>query len=153
MTLIAQRLTADLISISQANRANQITREEAEYLIQDRYQVAMMLMSPTEALCPFALLETRRQCESFLAVSGRGWARSVPVAVLAQETHLMSVYGNRSRLCVEAGRCQHDYYGKTAEFRIKQSFHLFPSITSVATDLANSQNRSLGFAFVVTRQR
>jgi hypothetical protein len=42
MTLIAQRLSADLISISQANRANEITRDEAEYLIQERYQVAMM---------------------------------------------------------------------------------------------------------------
>jgi hypothetical protein len=42
MTLIAQRLSAELISISQANRANQITRVEAEYLIEDRYRVAMM---------------------------------------------------------------------------------------------------------------
>ena len=42
MTLIAQRLSAELLSISQANRANQITRDEAEYLILDRYQVAMM---------------------------------------------------------------------------------------------------------------
>jgi hypothetical protein len=50
MTLIAQRLNADLISISQANRANQITREEAEYLIQDRYQVAMMQHDVLSAL-------------------------------------------------------------------------------------------------------
>jgi hypothetical protein len=42
MILITQRLSADLISISQANRANQITRDEAEYLIHERYQVAMM---------------------------------------------------------------------------------------------------------------
>ena len=42
MTLIAQRLSAELTSISQANRANEITREEAEYLIQDRYQIAIM---------------------------------------------------------------------------------------------------------------
>jgi hypothetical protein len=42
MTLISQRLSTELISISQANRANQITRDEAEYLIQERYQVAMM---------------------------------------------------------------------------------------------------------------
>jgi hypothetical protein len=42
MSSIAQRLSADLISISQAHRANQITRDEAEYLIQERYQVAMM---------------------------------------------------------------------------------------------------------------
>lgn len=31
MTLIAQRLDSDLIGISQANRANQMTREEAEF--------------------------------------------------------------------------------------------------------------------------
>src|SRR5258708_1683693 len=42
MTLIAQRLSADLIGISQANMAHQITRDEAEYLILERYQVAMM---------------------------------------------------------------------------------------------------------------
>lgn len=42
MTLIAQRLSAELISISQANGANQITRDEAEHLIQNRYRVAMM---------------------------------------------------------------------------------------------------------------
>jgi hypothetical protein len=42
MNSIAQRLAADLISISQAHRANQITYDEAEYLIQERYQVAMM---------------------------------------------------------------------------------------------------------------
>jgi len=42
MTMIADKLTADLISISQASRANQITRDQAEYLIQDRYQVSMM---------------------------------------------------------------------------------------------------------------
>jgi hypothetical protein len=42
MTLIAQSLSAELIRIAQANRTNQITRAEAEYLIQQRYQVAMM---------------------------------------------------------------------------------------------------------------
>ena len=50
MTLITQRLSADLISISQANRANQITRDEAEYLIQERYQVAMMQHEVLSAL-------------------------------------------------------------------------------------------------------
>ena len=48
--LIAQRLSAELSSISQANRANQITRDEAEYLIQDRYQVAMMQREVLSAL-------------------------------------------------------------------------------------------------------
>ena len=50
MTLIAQRLSAELSSISQANRANQITRDEADYLIQDRYQVAMMQREVLSAL-------------------------------------------------------------------------------------------------------
>jgi hypothetical protein len=50
MTMIAQRLSADLTGISQANRANQITRDEAEYLIQERYQVAMMQHEVLSAL-------------------------------------------------------------------------------------------------------
>jgi hypothetical protein len=49
-TLIAQRLVAELTSILQANRANQITGDEAEYLIQDRYQVAMMQREVLSAL-------------------------------------------------------------------------------------------------------
>jgi hypothetical protein len=50
MTLVSQRLSTELISISQANRANQITRDEAEYLIQERYQVAMMQHEVLNAL-------------------------------------------------------------------------------------------------------
>jgi hypothetical protein len=50
MALITQRLSTDLISISQADRANQITRDEAEYLIQERYQVAMMQHEVLSAL-------------------------------------------------------------------------------------------------------
>ena len=42
MNFIAQSLSAELIRIAQGNRTNQITRAEAEYLIQERYQVAMM---------------------------------------------------------------------------------------------------------------
>ena len=50
MTLIAQRLSAELISISQADMAHQITRDEAEYLILERYQVAMMQHEVLSAL-------------------------------------------------------------------------------------------------------
>jgi len=42
MNFIAQSLSAELIRIAQANQINQIARAEAEYLIQQRYQVAMM---------------------------------------------------------------------------------------------------------------
>src|ERR1700704_3147751 len=50
MTLIAQRLSAELIAISQANMAHQIAREEAEYLILERYRVAMMQHEVLSAL-------------------------------------------------------------------------------------------------------
>src|SRR5215471_16361414 len=50
MAMIAQRLSADLTSISQAHRTNQITRDQAEYLIQNRYQVAMMQHDVLSAL-------------------------------------------------------------------------------------------------------
>jgi hypothetical protein len=42
MAMIAQRLSTELTSISQAHQANHITSDRAEYLIQNRYQVAMM---------------------------------------------------------------------------------------------------------------
>jgi hypothetical protein len=50
MAMIAQRLSAELNSISQAHRASQITRDQAEYLIQNRYQVAMMQHDVLSAL-------------------------------------------------------------------------------------------------------
>src|SRR5438270_4079041 len=50
MTLIAQRLSADLVGISQAKMAHQITRDEAEYLMLERYQVAMMQHEVLSAL-------------------------------------------------------------------------------------------------------
>lgn len=50
MAMIAQRLSAELTSITQAHRANQITGDRAEYLIQDRYQVAMMQYDVLSAL-------------------------------------------------------------------------------------------------------
>jgi len=50
MVLIAQRLSDELLNISQSIRANRITRDEAEYLIQDRYEVAMMQHDVLSAL-------------------------------------------------------------------------------------------------------
>jgi hypothetical protein len=50
MNFLAQSLSAELVRIAQANRTNQITRAEAEYLIQERYQVAMMQHEVLSAL-------------------------------------------------------------------------------------------------------
>jgi phage I-like protein len=50
MTLVAQKMSAEVASISQAQEANQITREQAEYLIQEKYEVAMMQFQILSAL-------------------------------------------------------------------------------------------------------
>jgi hypothetical protein len=50
MAMIAHRLSAELTSISQAHRANQIMGDRAEYLIQNRYQVALMDFDVLSAL-------------------------------------------------------------------------------------------------------
>jgi|SRR6516164_2578937 len=42
MTAIAERVSAELASISQAARLGHITRDQAEYLTQERYQLAAM---------------------------------------------------------------------------------------------------------------
>jgi hypothetical protein len=50
MALIAQSMSADVANISRAQEDNQISREEAEYLIGERYQVAMMQYQVLSAL-------------------------------------------------------------------------------------------------------
>jgi hypothetical protein len=42
MSLVVEKTSADFSVIVQAQQANQITREQADYLLQQRYQVAMM---------------------------------------------------------------------------------------------------------------
>jgi hypothetical protein len=50
MALIAQNMSAEMGTILQAQRAKQITSEQAEYLIRERYQVAMMRHQVLSAL-------------------------------------------------------------------------------------------------------
>lgn len=42
MSLVAERVSTDLSLIVQSQQINQISREQAEYLVQQKYQVAMM---------------------------------------------------------------------------------------------------------------
>ena len=42
MSMVADRTSADFSVIVQAQQVNQITREQAEYLLQERYEIAMM---------------------------------------------------------------------------------------------------------------
>lgn len=50
MDLIAQGMSADVVNISRAQEANQVTREQAEYLIEERYQMGMMQYQVLSAL-------------------------------------------------------------------------------------------------------
>ncbi len=50
MSLIADKTSTDFSAIVQAQQANQITRAQAEYLLQQRYQTAMMQYQVLSAL-------------------------------------------------------------------------------------------------------
>ena len=50
MSMVADKTSADLSVIVQAQRANQITRDQAEYLLQQSYQLAMMQYQVLSAL-------------------------------------------------------------------------------------------------------
>lgn len=50
MTLIGQRMSSEFAGVERALRAGQMTRAQADYLIQQRYQVAMMQYEVLSAL-------------------------------------------------------------------------------------------------------
>ena len=50
MSLLVEKTSTDFSIIVQTQQANQISREEAEYLLQQRYQVAMMQYQVVSAL-------------------------------------------------------------------------------------------------------
>lgn len=50
MNLLSDKTSNDFLIIVQAQRANQITREQAEYLLQQRYETAMMQYQVLSAL-------------------------------------------------------------------------------------------------------
>ena len=50
MNLLSDKAAADFSQIVQAQQANQITRGRAEYLLQQRYQVAMIQYQVLSAL-------------------------------------------------------------------------------------------------------
>jgi hypothetical protein len=50
MSMVADKTSADFSVIVQAQQTNQLTREQAEYLLQQRYQMAMMQYQVLSAL-------------------------------------------------------------------------------------------------------
>ena len=80
MALIAQGMSADVVNISRALEANQITREQAEYLIGERYQIAMMQYQVLSAL--HDILERDVAQEATRARRARGGAGSDTAVVV-----------------------------------------------------------------------
>ena len=50
MSMVADKTSADFVVIVQSQQTNQITRQQAEYLLQQRYQTAMMQYQVLSAL-------------------------------------------------------------------------------------------------------
>ena len=50
MSMVAEKASTDFSAILQAQQTNQIAREQAEYLLQQRYQLAMMQYQVLSAL-------------------------------------------------------------------------------------------------------
>jgi len=80
MALIAQGMSADFVNIYRAQEANQITREQAEYLIGERYQIAMMQYQVLSAL--HDILERDVAQEATRARRARGGAGSDTAVVV-----------------------------------------------------------------------
>lgn len=80
MDLIAQGMSADIANISRAQQTNQLIREQAEYLIEERYEIAMMQYQVLSAL--HDALERDLAQEATRAKRSRGGAGSDTAVVV-----------------------------------------------------------------------
>ena len=80
MSLLAERASADFTDIVQAQQSNQISREQAEYLVRQRYLVAMMqyqVLSALHDVLKHDIDEAAQQSKRSLSGAG---SDEVPVA-------------------------------------------------------------------------
>ena len=81
MSLVADKTSADLLVIVQAQQANQITREQADYLLQQRYQTAMMqyqVLSALHDVLKHDIDEATQQARSMLKTTRSDTVLMVP---------------------------------------------------------------------------
>ncbi|HTT19678.1 MAG TPA: hypothetical protein VMG82_12055 [Candidatus Sulfotelmatobacter sp.] len=81
MSVVADKASADLLIIVQAQQANQITREQAEYLVQQRYQTAMMqyqVLSALHDVLKHDIDEAKQQATSMLRTTRSDTVLTVP---------------------------------------------------------------------------
>lgn len=82
MSMVADKTSADFSAIVQAQQTNQITREQAEYLLQQSYQVAMMQYQVLNALhdvLKHDIDEAARQSKRFLTTGSSDAVLVVPL--------------------------------------------------------------------------
>ncbi|HXJ87816.1 MAG TPA: hypothetical protein VMS18_13425 [Candidatus Binatia bacterium] len=81
MSVVADKASADLLVIVQAQQANQMTREQAEYLVQQRYQTAMMqyqVLSALHDVLKHDIDEAKQQATSLLKTTRSDTVLTVP---------------------------------------------------------------------------
>lgn len=82
MSLVADKTSSDLAVIVQAQQASQITREQAEYLLQQRYQMAMMqyqVLSALHDVLKHDIDEAAQQAKSSLKTASSDTVLMVPI--------------------------------------------------------------------------
>jgi hypothetical protein len=83
MSLVADKTSSDFALIVQAEQANQITRDQAEYLLQQRYQIAMMqyeVLSALHDVLKHDIDKATRQAKSSLKTASSDTVLVVPFA-------------------------------------------------------------------------
>jgi hypothetical protein len=81
MSLVADKTSSDFAVIVQAQQANQITREQAEYLLQQTYQVAMLqyqVLSALHDVLKHDIDEATQQAKSLLKTTSSDTVLMVP---------------------------------------------------------------------------
>lgn len=89
MSLLSDKTSGDFAVIVQAQQTNQITREQAEYLLQQRYEVAMMqyqVLSALHQVLQHDIDEAAQQSKLFLKTARSDEVLVVPLPNSAPES-------------------------------------------------------------------
>ena len=87
MTLISRKVSVELQSIERALRSGLITHDEAEYLIQQRFQVAMMQYEVFTALHDALEQEIHQAATKSKLVPTKGFNRAVAARLAGSASH------------------------------------------------------------------
>ena len=87
MTLVSQKMSVELQSIERALGSGQFTHDQAEYLIQQRYQVAMMQYEVFTALHDALEQEIQQVADKSKGILAGGFNHAVAARLAASSSH------------------------------------------------------------------